>query len=103
MGCAVSLTDVWLNVRRPADMCIGAASQFLFMPLVVFGLVHAFNVPSQEAIAFMIIGTSPGGTMSNFFTFWADGDLSLRYIYLSLRCPFSFTNGLDVLPSNRCH
>ena len=78
MGCAITLKDTWEHLKRPVNLCIGFASQFFLLPLMVFAEAHALQLVPLEAIALMIVGTCPGGTMSNMFTFWSDGDVSLR-------------------------
>jgi len=79
MGCSMTQNEIWTHLKRPFNIAIGAVSQFVVMPLVVFGALHAIQPEKLEAIAFMIIGTCPGGAMSNLFTYWNDGDVSLRF------------------------
>ena len=56
---------------------IGLASQFGWMPLIAFGLVHAFGLPTLPAIGLIVMGCSSGGTTSNFFTYLSRADLAL--------------------------
>ena len=52
-------------------------SQFLLMPPVMFGLAHAFGLPSRVAIGVVLMGSAPGGSTSNLLTSWAGGNVAL--------------------------
>lgn len=78
MGCTItvdSLKEVWTTKRRA--FLIGMFSQFLLMPPVMFGLAHAFGLPSRVAIGVVLMGSAPGGSTSNLLTSWAGGNVAL--------------------------
>ncbi|XP_070541981.1 ileal sodium/bile acid cotransporter-like [Ptychodera flava] len=77
MGCTQTLNDLGKVLKRPFGIIIGFVVQFFLMPLVGFGLAHAFNLPDALAISVVIVTCCPGGSMSNIFAYWARGDISL--------------------------
>ncbi|KAK3886870.1 hypothetical protein Pcinc_008983 [Petrolisthes cinctipes] len=80
MGAAIYIKEVWLHAKRPVGVFIGMVGQFLVMPAFGFALSLAFHLQPYEALGVLMISCSPGGTFSNFFTYWLDGDLALRYL-----------------------
>ena len=57
------------------------------MPVIAFALAKIFQMEDIETLGLLLLGASPGGTFSNIATFWASGDLSLRYV-MHLACIF---------------
>lgn len=49
------------------------------MPLICFLTALALGLETPYALGLLIIGCCPGGTVSNLFTFWTNGDVCLRY------------------------
>eukprot|EP00660_Eupelagonema_oceanica_P000817 gene817-9969_t len=77
MGCAIFIDELRVVLRHPRPLFVGVISQFGVMPLVAFGLGYAFRLSPAEHISVVIIGCTPGGTTSNLFAYWANGDTSL--------------------------
>nr|XP_045607583.1 solute carrier family 10 member 6-like isoform X2 [Procambarus clarkii] len=77
MGSAIYWVEIWSHVRRPVGAAIGMLGQFVVLPLTGFVLSLLFKLRPYEALGVLMISCSPGGSFSNFFTFWADGDLAL--------------------------
>ncbi|KAG0725449.1 Ileal sodium/bile acid cotransporter [Chionoecetes opilio] len=77
MGAAISVVDLWHHTKRPIGAVIGMVSQFLVLPAIGFCLSMGFKLRPYEALGVLMISCSPGGSFSNFFTFWVDGDLAL--------------------------
>ncbi|XP_077988517.1 ileal sodium/bile acid cotransporter-like [Glandiceps talaboti] len=77
MGATMTLKELWKNIRRPYGIIIGAVSQFIIMPLCGFGMAHLTNMSAPYAIGTLIICCCPGGTLSNIFCYWSDGDTVL--------------------------
>ena len=77
MGASLSLADFRAVLGRPRAVAIGLASQFGWMPLIAFGLALALELPDALAIGLIVMGSSSGGTSSNFFTYVARADLAL--------------------------
>ncbi|XP_068228706.1 ileal sodium/bile acid cotransporter-like [Palaemon carinicauda] len=77
MGAAIYLKEILGHVKRPIGAAIGMLGQFIVLPATGFGLSKLFNLRPYEALGVMMISSSPGGSFSNFFTYWCDGDLAL--------------------------
>ncbi|XP_048220230.1 solute carrier family 10 member 6 [Perognathus longimembris pacificus] len=77
LGCSVEVQKLWLHLRRPWGIAVGLLCQFGLMPLTAYVLALSFSLKPVQAIAVLIMGCCPGGTISNVFTFWADGDMDL--------------------------
>ncbi|XP_063886637.1 sodium-dependent organic anion transporter-like [Scylla paramamosain] len=77
MGAAISITELWMHTKRPIGALIGMLGQFAVLPAIGFCLCVLFKLQPYEALGVLIISCSPGGSFSNFFTFWVDGDLAL--------------------------
>jgi bile acid transporter len=56
---------------------VGFSSQVGFMPLMAFAFSHGFGFDTLVAVGVVLCGCAPGGTTSNLFTYWADGNVAL--------------------------
>nr|KAF6432386.1 solute carrier family 10 member 6 [Rousettus aegyptiacus] len=77
LGCSVEIRKLWSHIRRPWGIAVGLLCQFGLMPLIAYLLVISFSLKPTQAIGVLITGCCPGGTISNIFTFWVDGDMDL--------------------------
>ncbi|MCP8897106.1 bile acid:sodium symporter family protein [Shinella daejeonensis] len=77
MGLTLSLDDFREVARRPADVGIGVASQFLIMPLIAVGLTIVIPMSPEVAAGVILVGCCPGGTSSNVMTYLSKGDVAL--------------------------
>lgn len=77
-GCSVEIRKLWSHFRRPWGIAVGLICQFGLMPLTAYLLALSFSLKPFQAIAVLIMGCCPGGTISNVLTFWVDGDMDLR-------------------------
>lgn len=84
MGAAMTPRDINDQLKRPKWLVLAVVGQFVFMPLIAFGLVQVFNIPPAIAIGLVIVGCMPGGTTSNLFTYFAKANLSLSVIVTML-------------------
>lgn len=82
LGCTIEVDKLIQQIKRPLPAIIGMALQFIVYPLVVFGLVHAFQLDHYNALGMLLLGTCPGGSLSNLITYWCSGDVVLRYGYV---------------------
>ncbi len=78
VGCSISLQRILLHLKRPWGILIGIACQFVLLPAIAFATAHALSLPAVMSIGLLVIATCPGGPMSNLFSIWCDGDVSLR-------------------------
>ncbi|XP_021104462.1 solute carrier family 10 member 6 isoform X2 [Heterocephalus glaber] len=77
LGCSVDMQKLWWHLRRPWGVAVGLVCQFGLMPLTAYLLAISFSLKPVQAVAVLIMGCCPGGTISNIFTFWVDGDMDL--------------------------
>ncbi|XP_026951689.1 sodium-dependent organic anion transporter isoform X1 [Sagmatias obliquidens] len=77
LGCSVEIRRLWSHIRRPWGIAVGLLCQFGLMPLTAYLLVISFSLKPVQAMAILIMGCCPGGTISNIFTYWVDGDMDL--------------------------
>ncbi|XP_064114772.1 ileal sodium/bile acid cotransporter-like [Macrobrachium nipponense] len=77
MGAAIYLKEILSHVKRPVGAAIGMLGQFIVLPATGYGLSVMFSLKPYEALGVLMISCSPGGSFSNFFTYWCDGDLAL--------------------------
>jgi bile acid transporter len=77
LGATTTVDDFRVALSTPKPVCIGFASQYLFMPLVAFALAHIFSMREEYAVGIILTGSSPGGTTSNIFTYWSKGNVAL--------------------------
>ncbi|CAI9172210.1 unnamed protein product [Rangifer tarandus platyrhynchus] len=77
LGCSVEVQKLWGHIRRPWGIAVGLLCQFGLMPLIAYLLIISFSLKPLQAMAVLIMGCCPGGTVSNIFTFWVDGDMDL--------------------------
>jgi BASS family bile acid:Na+ symporter len=80
MGAGLTWKDFFLALRKPQGLLIGLFSQFGFMPMIAFGLAVLLALPPEAAIGLLIVGSVPGGTTSNLFTFFSKGNLALSVL-----------------------
>ncbi len=77
MGLTLSLDDFREVARRPVDVGIGVASQFLIMPLIAVILTMIVPMSAEVAAGVILVGCCPGGTSSNVMTYLSKGDVAL--------------------------
>ena len=77
MGLTLSLDDFREVVRRPVDVGVGVASQFLIMPLLAVLLTKIIPMSPEVAAGVILVGCCPGGTSSNVMTYLGKGDVAL--------------------------
>lgn len=90
-GCAMHWPTVLEVVKRPVGPLIGMAGQFLFMPLMTFGLGFLI-FPDNPAmrLGMFFTGCAPGGGASNIWTFILGGNLNLSLAMTSISTLASF-------------
>lgn len=76
MGLTLTTDDFKILARRPLDILIGAAAQFIIMPGVAYTLVHVFHLDAPLAIGIMLVGCCPGGVSSNIMSYLCHGDVA---------------------------
>ena len=77
MGLTMKPRDFALVFKRPKDIFIGCAAQFIIMPTLAFGLSRLFQLDPALTAGVVLVGTCPGGTSSNVITYLSKGDVAL--------------------------
>ena len=77
MGLSLRGRDFALVLRRPRDVAVGVAAQFVCMPLLAWVLSKALGLPPELALGVVLVGACPGGTASNVIAYLAQGDVAL--------------------------
>lgn len=81
MGCSIDIKDCWTHLRRPWGVSVGVVCQFLVMPCIALGLGVAFvrsgEITEYQALIVLLMGCSPGGSLSNIMSIWIEGDVNL--------------------------
>lgn len=77
MGLTLSLDDFKEVARRPVDVGIGVAAQFIIMPLIAVILTMIIPMSPEVAAGVILVGCCPGGTSSNVMTYLSKGDVAL--------------------------
>ncbi|XP_023234763.1 solute carrier family 10 member 6-like [Centruroides sculpturatus] len=77
MGADICWGQIWNHVRRPIAVLIGIFCQFIVMPLSGYTYKHIFQLEAEVATGLLIISCTPGGILSNIFTYYLNGDVSL--------------------------
>lgn len=80
MGCSLTWKDFFAALKRPWGLFIGLFCQFGFMPIIALGLAFALNLNPYQAVGLIIMGSTPGGTTSNIFTYFSKGNLALSVL-----------------------
>ena len=84
MGMTLGARDFLPLLKRPWDVCLGVAAQFLVMPLVAWAVVKLLGLPVELALGVILVGACPGGTASNVMTYLAKGDVPLSVAMTSV-------------------
>ena len=77
MGIEIDLGVVRNVLKRPIGPVIGFVSQFVFMPLAAWGIGALFLTEDFEKLGLILVGSAPGGNLSNFWTSMLGGDVNL--------------------------
>lgn len=77
MGSTLSWSDFRSAIEKPKGILIGFLSQFVLMPLIAVGLARVLELDNIVALSLILIGSTPGGTTSNLFTYFSRGDVAL--------------------------
>ncbi|XP_041985327.1 ileal sodium/bile acid cotransporter-like [Aricia agestis] len=90
-GCAMHWPTVKSVLRRPIGPAIGMVGQFLFMPLMSFGIGYLiFPDAADMRLGMFFTGVAPGGGASNIWTFILGGNLNLSLAMTSISTLASF-------------
>lgn len=76
--------------RRPRALLTGLVSQWLLLPAVTVLLVFVLRPPASLALGMIVVAACPGGSVSNFFSHLARGDVALSVTLSAITSSFAF-------------
>ncbi len=91
-------------IKNKKTTFVGLSAHFILLPLLTFALVKLLHPPPSVALGMILIGSCPGGNMSNMFTHFAKGNTALAvgltsvsHMLAIIMTPFNFSfyGGLD--------
>ncbi|XP_004477391.2 hepatic sodium/bile acid cotransporter [Dasypus novemcinctus] len=80
LGCTMEFSKIKAHIWKPKGLVIALVAQYGIMPLTAFVLGKVFRLNNIEALAILICGCSPGGTLSNVFSLAMKGDMNLSIV-----------------------
>lgn len=85
MGSKMKGSDLWSKIKKPWIILLAMACQFVLMPALAFALSKAFRLDNSTSLGLIMVGTCPGGWLSNIFSLLLDCDfiLSLTMTFCS--------------------
>ncbi|XP_040333468.1 hepatic sodium/bile acid cotransporter isoform X2 [Herpailurus yagouaroundi] len=80
LGCTMEFSKIKAHFWKPKGLAIALIAQYGIMPLTAFSLGKVFQLNNIEALAILVCGCSPGGTLSNIFSLAMKGDMNLSIV-----------------------
>ncbi|XP_019940407.1 hepatic sodium/bile acid cotransporter [Paralichthys olivaceus] len=80
LGCTMEISRIKNHFLSPKGVIIATVSQFGIMPLTAFCLAKILQMDNMKAVALLICGCCPGGTLSNILTLAIKGDMNLSIV-----------------------
>lgn len=77
LGVGLTLKDFRRIVLQPRAFLVGAALQFISLPLLAIALVAFLPASPELKLGIVLLAACPGGTTSNLLTHMARGDVAL--------------------------
>ena len=77
LGLGLRGRDFSRVLKFPVAFGAGLLNQVILLPLVAFGLAHAFGLPPMLAVGLMVLALCPGGVTSNLLARLAGGNAPL--------------------------
>lgn len=77
MGATLRVGDFVAVAKMPKGFVVGLITQVLLVPILVYGILTALDLPAGVAVGLAILAAIPGGTSSNIFTYFAKGHVAL--------------------------
>lgn len=77
MGATLTFTDFKTVIKNPKGIGVGVLLQYTCMPLLAFAIAKVLQLPTEQLIGMVIVGSCPGGTASNLITYLSKGNVAL--------------------------
>ena len=91
-GIALSIkqSDFQEITKKPRAAIVGLTSQYLLLPSLTFLLVWWLAPHPAIGLGMILVAACPGGNISNFFTFLAEGNVALSVALSAVSTLFAF-------------
>jgi len=108
MGASLTFKDFRIAFKKPKGILVGLLCQYGIMPFLGYTLAVMLGLPPALAIGLILMGSMPGGTTSNIFTYFSKGALALSIMMticstmvavVMVPLLLEFYSGLKGLPS----
>lgn len=80
LGASISFGDIQQAAGRWKGLLIAVLCQFGIMPAAAFSMAMALGVTNLEGLSMVIIGSCPGGALSNLYAYYSGSDLPLSIL-----------------------
>lgn len=100
VGLTLSTADFKRITKQPLHIIGGLLAQLIGLPLLAFGIISVFSLPTPIAVGLWLLALAPGGASSNAITHLSKGDTALSISMTaisSLIIPFSIPLLLPLL------
>ncbi len=77
MGMGLKVADFTRLAQFPKAFAIGLTAQILLLPIIAWLVIQTFSMPQVFAVGLLVIAMTPGGAVSNLWTYLAGGDIAL--------------------------
>ena len=77
MGLTLEVENFRRVLERPAPIGLGAALQYLVMPLLGWSIAAVLDLPTEFAVGLILVSCCPGGVASNVISYLALADVPL--------------------------
>ena len=84
MGTTLKVEDFTNVFKKPKEISVGIATQYIAMSLIALALAKIFSLNEALTVGLILVGTVPGGTASDVITFLSNGDVALSAIVICL-------------------
>lgn len=80
----IKIEDFQNVFKYPKKVLVGLISQLLLLPILTVILANFWPMPPSLALGVMLVAVCPGGNISNFATYLADGNTALSVTMTSI-------------------
>ncbi|CAF0749286.1 unnamed protein product [Didymodactylos carnosus] len=68
IGCGLLFEQIAVNFHRPLPVLVGLFCQFVYMPLLSYGIIRILKLDSSTSLGILSTGICPGGGASSIYT-----------------------------------
>lgn len=90
VGCSLRLREVVELKNQRKEFHLALFLQYLMMPFWAIALAYLLGLSSGGALVLLLIACCPGGAVSNMFSYFSGGNVSLSLALTSLTSLLSF-------------